>query len=105
MDDEPGPALILLECRRRHDRVAVAFVVLYGGANSSGRLQDMWRWDGARWEEISLAGPTPGPRITPGMAYDKHRQKLVLYGGFGTGPALQDTWEWDGRVGREIKGS
>jgi hypothetical protein len=77
-------------------------VLLYGGQTShrGGELQDMWQWDGRRWTEIRLSGPTPGPRYQPVMVYDRERRKTVLYGGVGhTG----DTWEWDGQRWTEIR--
>ena len=82
-------------------------VLLYGGGFTDGtnsvRRQDMWKWDGTRWSEIPMVGPTPGPRNGYAMAYDGARGRLVLYGGFGAGPsALEDTWEWDGARWTEI---
>jgi hypothetical protein len=73
-----------------------SIVLLYTGAaaHKDAPLSDMWRWDGARWTEIPLAGPTPGHRYQPVMVYDRARGRTVLYGGIG-GP--NDTWEWDGR--------
>jgi hypothetical protein len=72
-------------------------VILYGGGNHTGRLQDMWKWDGHRWTDMTTSGPTPGPRNGHAMAYDDARGRLVLHGGFGAAPhALGDTWEWDG---------
>jgi hypothetical protein len=71
-------------------------VLLYGGAaaHRNAPLTDMWKWDGVRWTEIVLSGPTPGFRYQPMMVYDSKRGRTVLYGGLqGTD---DDTWEWDG---------
>jgi hypothetical protein len=72
-------------------------VLLYSGAaaHRNAPLTDMWQWDGARWAEIRLTGPTPGYRYQPVMVYDRARGVTVLYGGSGTDQG--DTWEWDGR--------
>jgi hypothetical protein len=82
-------------------------VLLYGGGFTDGtnslRRADMWRWDGARWSEVVMRGPTPGPRVGHAMAFDRARGRLVLFGGFGDGGALLgDTWEWDGRTWTEV---
>jgi hypothetical protein len=71
-------------------------VLLYGGAaaHRNAPLSDMWQWDGSRWTEIPVTGPTPGHRYQPVMVYDRARERTILYGGIG-GPG--DTWEWDGR--------
>jgi hypothetical protein len=71
-------------------------VLLYSGAaaHRDAPLSDMWQWDGERWTEIPLTGPTPGFRYQPVMVYDRARGKTVLYGGNIEGK--DDTWEWDG---------
>jgi hypothetical protein len=76
-------------------------VLLYGGAaaHRDAPLSDMWQWDGERWTEIPLDGPTPGHRYQPVMVYDRARDRTVLYGGIG-GPG--DTWEWNGRRWQQI---
>jgi len=72
-------------------------VLMYSGAaaHRNAPLTDMWQWDGSRWTEIRLTGPTPGFRYQPVMVYDRARGKTVLYGGAPDGN--DDTWEWDGR--------
>jgi hypothetical protein len=64
-------------------------------------LEDMWQWDGARWTEIRIAGPSPGKRYSPAMAFDAARGRIVLNGGLevkgrGQFTAFDDVWEWDG---------
>jgi len=61
----------------------------------------MWQWDGKRWTEIRLSGPTPGYRYQPVMVYDRARGKTVLYGGLEG--SRDDTWEWDGRQWTAIR--
>jgi hypothetical protein len=77
-------------------------VLLYSGAaaHRDAPLTDMWQWDGERWTEIRLTGPTPGHRYQPVMVYDRARGKTVLYGGAPDSRA--DTWEWDGRQWRQV---
>jgi hypothetical protein len=88
-------------------------IVLYGGATmtADGRTahyEDMWQWDGERWTEIKPAGPRPGKRYSPAMAYDASRDRVVLHGGLevrGRGDfiALEDVWEWDGTAWSAVK--
>ena len=77
-------------------------VLLYSGAaaHRGAPLSDMWKWDGQRWTEIPLTGPTPGHRYQPVMVYDRARGRTVLYGG---DPTKTDTWEWDGTRWSEIR--
>ncbi len=80
-------------------------VLLYSGAaaHRDAPLSDMWQWDGSRWTEIRLTGPTPGYRYQPVMVYDRARGTTILYGGI-QGSA-DDTWEWNGRQWKEINDS
>lgn len=84
-------------------------LVLYGGAARSGELGDMWKWDGTRWAEIRLSGPSPGPRQGHAMVYDPARRRVVLYGGSAcpmrSTPCnfFDDTWEWDGTTWTRLK--
>jgi hypothetical protein len=81
-------------------------VVMYGGAQmtsdgQTAHLEDMWQWDGNRWAEIRMSGPTPGRRYSPAMAFDASRGRIVLHGGLevkgrGQYTAFADVWEWDG---------
>ena len=78
-------------------------VLLYSGsaAHANAPLTDMWQWDGVRWTEITMSGPTPGFRYQPVMVYDPARARTVLYGGLND--FRNDTWEWDGSHWREIR--
>ena len=68
-------------------------VVLFGGNDGGGPLQDTWEWDGLAW---SLRDVTPKPEARAGHAlvYDSARQRVVL---MGDGPS----WEWDGTTWRD----
>lgn len=74
--------------------------VLFGSPGGGGEtfLDDMWEWDGRRWQEISSRAP--GPRAEAGAAWDSRRRRVVMFGGYRqerTGRLrLGDTWEWDG---------
>ena len=67
-------------------------VVLFGGQDVKGRLNDTWTFDGVSW---ALATPAlaPQPRAGHPLAYDLGRARTVLFGGIGIGTGvLGDTW-------------
>lgn len=74
-------------------------VVLFGGYNRSGegrkRLGDTWEWDGKRWIQIKVMGPTP--RNGAAQVYDRVRGKIILFGGSTEAAVSGETWEWDGK--------
>jgi hypothetical protein len=69
-------------------------VVLFGGFDSNGYLNDTWTFDGGVWTE-QTSSLAPPPRAAAAMAFDRGSQRLVLFGGF-NGHYLNDTWTWDG---------
>jgi hypothetical protein len=65
---------------------------------------DTWLWDGANWQEITAAGPSP--RDGARAVFDTQRQQVLLFGGIevegSTAIPLSDTWLWDGTTWTEI---
>ena len=79
--------------------------VLFGRSREKNKfLNDTWEWDGRRWTQIEVAGPSP--RAEAAIAFDSKRGHVVLFGGHNlTGEGrnrLGDTWEWDGRKWTQI---
>jgi len=74
----------------RRDRV-----VMFGGRNDEVTFADTWEYDGDKWIQTWMAGPSL--RSSPASAYDSDRGVTVLYGGFRPLAGLGDTWEWDGK--------
>jgi len=71
-------------------------MVVFGGRNNSGVLNDTWEWDGTNWWPRSPATRPPA-RWTHALAYDSKRGMTVLFGGMNASMAVfADTWEWDG---------
>jgi uncharacterized protein (TIGR03437 family) len=74
-------------------------VVLFGGTNSSGVLNDTWVWDGTTWTQ-KLPTTSPSARSNGVMVYDAAHSQIVLFGGQGINgpgqPIYNDTWTWDG---------
>ena len=62
-------------------------VVLFGGTDFYGYLDDTWTWDGSAWTEQHPA-TSPPSGCCSSMAYDTATQRLVLFDG--------ETWTWDG---------
>lgn len=70
-------------------------VIVFGGFDGSGYLNDTWLFDGKKWTKVSTATP-PTRRANAQMAYDEVTQQVVLFGGYNGRQWLGDTWLWDG---------
>ena len=71
-------------------------VVLFGGGQFYGAVDDTWEWDGTRW--LSMPTPvTPTPATYHAMAHDAARAETVMYLGstvfYRPSP---ETWTWNG---------
>lgn len=72
-------------------------VVMFGGRDAVGELQDVWEWDGVRWDQIFVEGDVPSPRAGHAMAFDAARGQTVMFGGLTIDGSLSDeTWLWNG---------
>lgn len=73
-------------------------VVLFGGRDANGELDDLWAWDGASWIALPAMIPpyppaAPPPRWRAALLYDPVRRDLMLLGGEGAAmTALGDLW-------------
>ena len=70
-------------------------IIMFGGVDENGYLNDTWEFDGVTWTQITTNTPPPA-RSAAQMAYDSVARKVVLYGGFDGANYLGDTWLWDG---------
>jgi PKD repeat protein len=73
-------------------------VLLFGGAGSSGYLNDTWLFSGGRWTNLSWVGPAPPARVFASMAFDPDPAEngSVLWGGYSLSLGyLNDTWIWE----------
>ncbi len=70
-------------------------IIVFGGFDGTGYLNDTWTFDGIRWTRV-IASPSPPARAAAEMAYDSVTQKVVLFGGYNGTSYLGDTWLWDG---------
>jgi hypothetical protein len=71
-------------------------LIVFGGGNAAGGLNDTESWDGANWTTLSPAA-SPSPRVGSTAAFDPVHQQGVLFGGETTGfVSMSDTWLWNG---------
>lgn len=102
----PGP---LPPARDRHGLVHMpgVGVVLFGGIASDrdrAALDDLWVWDGERWNEAPRSTPWPAARACHAMVYDPEANRVGVLGGVTSEPdqrclrepGLDDAWWWDG---------
>ncbi len=85
-----GPAMAYDSRRRR--------VVLFGGERATV-LGDTWEWDGYRWAQVQVGGPSA--RRDAKLVFDSGRGRMVLFGGSGS-TYLGDTWEYDGAAWKQV---
>ncbi|HEY1690805.1 MAG TPA: hypothetical protein VGG39_01505 [Polyangiaceae bacterium] len=79
--------------------------ILFGGKNESIAVRggtmfgDTWTWDGSRWKQLDVQGPSARAGASMAMLDGK----LVLYGGLdASGTTLGDTWTWDGTAWTQL---
>ena len=72
-------------------------VVVFGGYNNFGQLDETWLFDGQNWKH-AVEYVHPAARASASMAYDAMIHKIVLFGGFDGRNYLNDTWLWDGKT-------
>ncbi len=73
-------------------------IFLFGGycSTEKKRLNDLWAFDGMRWESINVK-TAPEPRSGHSMIYDSFGERLLVFGGKNEkGELLNDLWSWNG---------
>jgi hypothetical protein len=94
--DGPGPppraeAAVAFDARRGR-------VTVFGGYRRDHqeirRLGDTWEWDGIRWAQISVDGPSP--RNGAAQVYDRRLGRILLFGGRAEEGTSRETWQWNG---------
>jgi hypothetical protein len=82
-------------------------VVVFGGLGTAPGGQqppligELWEFDGEKWTERTEPGG-PGPRHSPGVAYDTRRGLTILFGGLTATGFAGDTWSWDGTAWKQL---
>jgi hypothetical protein len=67
-------------------------IIMFGGENDVGVLNDTWAWDGTDWTPIS-SPQSPAPRTSAPITYDPVRDQVVLFGGNDGRHWFTDLWE------------
>ncbi len=85
---------------------------VFGGLTLGGTVpqfsNEIWRFDGAAWANLTPATGSPPPRDWYASAWDAARSRFVLFGGRGypTGTTTLgdygDTWEFDGATWTQV---
>lgn len=70
-------------------------VVIFGGYNNNGQLDETWIYDGQNWRH-AVEYVHPSARASASMVYDAKLKKIVLFGGYDGQNYLNDTWIFDG---------
>src|SRR5207253_4821260 len=71
-------------------------VLLFGGATSTGVVDDTWFWAGGIWAPIDTGGHAPVARAGHVMAPIDNGDRVLLYGGYDASfTFLDDTWIFD----------
>ncbi len=82
--------------------------VFDAGLGADRRLEDVWEWDGERWERTAPA-EQPSGRDRVALAPGEGRAPVLLFGGRrlpdcgDIGENCGDTWEWDGARWRRLE--
>ena len=69
-------------------------IYLFGGNDGTTYFNDVWRFDGSDWTQVTTGGTSPTVRTHHALAYDSTNDMILLFGGRdATGTLLADTWE------------
>ena len=91
------------DAHRMATDLAAHRIVMFGGWNGSAYLGDTWEYDGVRWTERVVPGPSA--RALHGLAYDEGRGVTLLFGGVlgsGQNGYLGDTWQYASGVWTQV---
>ncbi len=69
-------------------------VVVFGGGNYGGLMDEMWEFDGVAWTQRQVQGPQPSPRSYLLQAYDPATHSILIFGGYvgGGSDSTDETW-------------
>lgn len=76
-----------------------AGVLMFGGVDSTGALNDLWQFAGGNWAPVATTGGPPQPRFIAGFANRQDINTSVLIGGLdSSGNFVFDAWLLAGGV-------
>ncbi len=71
-------------------------LVLFGGWDGASNRNQVYEYDGIRWQLRTPSSGFPAARAGASLVYDSKNRKCVLYGGTAGATYFNDVWEWDG---------
>jgi hypothetical protein len=83
--------------------IATDSIILFGGQNTTGVLNDTWSFNGTAWTQLHPSGPPPA-RASANMVFDIQDNELILFGGINTTSktVFGDTWTFAGGVWTQL---
>jgi hypothetical protein len=74
-----------------------ATLVMFGGVNTTGPLDDSWTYDPKAniWTDLKPSGPVPAARWGHALAFDAATRRVILFGGYDGTTYHNDTWAYD----------
>lgn len=78
-------------------RTLTGDLYLFGGLGSDLVLKnDLWKWDGSVWTQLTPTGGPPDARISHAAYYDVENDRIYIHGGQSVGPVSRDDiWSYD----------
>lgn len=71
-------------------------IYLFGGNGTTTYYNDVWRYNGSDWSQVTTGGTSPTARTHHAIAYDPTTDTILLFGGRdATGTLLADSWALD----------
>lgn len=71
-------------------------IYLFGGRNGETYYNDVWRYDGNNWTQITVSGQSPSARSFHALAFYPPTNTFLLFGGRNaSGEFLSDTWAFN----------
>ena len=84
LDDDSGPSARFYASLAWDDESGE--LTLFGGLTNADPMtlrvsEEVWRWDGSDWEELSTSGDEPSTRTFLAETYDPVRKRMVFFAG------------------------
>ncbi|MBX3057670.1 MAG: hypothetical protein KF770_14485 [Anaerolineae bacterium] len=71
-------------------------IYLFGGRNGETYYNDVWRYDGSNWTQVTVSGQSPSARSFHAIAFYLPNNTFLLFGGRNaSGEFLSDTWSFN----------
>ena len=75
--------------------------LMFGGGSRQQSFNDLWAWNGKRWQRLDESGPSPRDSAT--FAYDSRRNRAIVVGGRSLGALVDARGNGTARCGANRK--